>query len=173
MPNSPRPSSRPSTYLSRIRVRWLSGMTSLRTRIGAGDRIGSSAYGLGLRSLVFFCGLVFDSLSFSSASGLTQALQFPIAEASPSHCRIKGGSWNFRELSQARGFSEPARLRVGRRATGGRDGGVCWLVWRGWVAQQWGRERKRGCQLSKRGGFEKYINSAIINHYCTFFKKVI
>lgn len=70
IPNSPRPSSRPSIYLSLIRVRWLSGITSFRTRIGAG----SSENRLELLWRVFW----FLSLFWSSTSALTHALQFPI-----------------------------------------------------------------------------------------------
>uniref|UniRef100_A0A2P2NJR8 Uncharacterized protein n=1 Tax=Rhizophora mucronata TaxID=61149 RepID=A0A2P2NJR8_RHIMU len=87
MPNSPRPSSRPRMYLSPIRVRWLSGTTSFRTRIGPdpGNRTESSEYrpgfafpslGFSLRGRGWWS--VLCVLESTMASGLTQALQFPI-----------------------------------------------------------------------------------------------
>jgi len=72
IPNSPRPSSRPITYLSPMRLR---DVTSFRTRIGTPERISSSAYGFGLVFLLFLFLPRFES---ATSSTLTHALQFPM-----------------------------------------------------------------------------------------------
>lgn len=83
MPNSPRPSSRPSMYLSSIRVRWLNGTAFFRTRIGADgdiDDVGSAEYGFGFRS-----GTLFFFFDFGLFSGWCfpplrhAAIAFPIS----------------------------------------------------------------------------------------------